>query len=62
MLALFAMHYINVYTYGVFFSIKKCALYVKNAILCLFLKNVSKSTVRSPVIQECCEKLGCDPD
>ena len=51
MLALFAMHYINVYTYAVFFSIKKCALYVKNAILCLFLKNVSKSIVRSPVIQ-----------
>ena len=30
-------------TYGVFFSIKKCALYFKNAVLCLFLKNVSPS-------------------
>ena len=28
--------------YGVFFSTKKCALYLKkNAVLCLFLKNVS---------------------
>ena len=31
-------------SYGVFFSTKKCALYLKkNAILCLFLKNVSPS-------------------
>ena len=31
-------------TYGVFFSPKKCALYFKkNAISCLFLKNVSPS-------------------
>ena len=28
-------------TNGVFFSTNKCALYFKNAILCLFLKNVS---------------------
>ena len=28
---------------GVFFSTKKCALYLKNAISCLFLKNVSPS-------------------
>ena len=31
-------------SYDVFFSTKKCALYLKkNAILCLFLKNVSPS-------------------
>ena len=31
-------------TYSVFFSTKKCALYLKkNAILCLFLKHVSPS-------------------
>ena len=28
---------------GVFFSTTKCGLYLKNAILCLFLKNVSPS-------------------
>ena len=30
-------------TNAVFFSIKKCALYLKNAILCLFLQNVLPS-------------------
>ena len=31
------------HTNAVFFSIKKCTFYFKNAILCLFLKNVSPS-------------------
>ena len=31
------------FTYGVFFSTEKCALFSKNAISCFFLKNVSPS-------------------